>query len=200
MYTPAHFAVTDLPTLHAFVREHGFAVVISNVEGVPFATHLPLMLEVTEDGDRLIGHLARNNPHWQAWQNSAALLIIFSGPHAFVSPTWYAGGVAVPTWNYMAVHAYGTARVLDNPAAALAALVEKYEPAPVPATIMPPEFVEKLSAHIVAFEITVTRWEGKFKLSQNRSAADQAGVVQQLEALGEAALAAAMRQAAAGNS
>lgn len=192
MYIPSHFSVTDHQSIHDFVRAHAFATVISTVDGMPCASHVPLVLQTSVEGDRLLGHVARANPHWQAWASDQQLLVIFHGPHSYVSPTWYASGPAVPTWNYMAVHATGTVSLLDDPAATLAALVGSYEAAPLPAELMPPAFVDKLSAHIVAFEIRVEQWEGKFKLSQNRPAVDQAQVARALIARGEAELAQAM--------
>lgn len=195
MYIPSHFSVTETQSIHDFVRAHAFATVISTVDGMPYASHVPLVLHTGADGDRLQGHVARINPHWQAWSDDAQVLVIFRGPHGYVSPTWYAAGPAVPTWNYMAVHATGTVSLLDDPASTLAALIGSYEAAPLSAELMPPAYVEKLSAHIVAFEIRVDRWEGKSKLSQNRPQVDQAKVARALAARGEAELAHAMQTA-----
>jgi transcriptional regulator len=193
MYTPNHFAVTDPQAVHDFVRANGFATLISVIDGVPFASHVPLLLRSDAAGDHLCGHVARANPHWQHWADGAPVLAVFHGAHGYISPAWYAKGPAVPTWNYQAVHATGTIRLVDDPAATLAALAGFYEPVGIAAEIMPAEYVSKLSDYIVAFELDVAQWEGKFKLSQNRPRADQDGVVQALHALGEAELAEAMQ-------
>ena len=119
MYIPKSFQVTDPEVLAAFIRAHSFATLVSAVDGTPFATHLPLLL----DQGTLLGHVARANPHWQAFDGQREALAIFHGPHAYISPTWYATGPAVPTWNYAAVHVYGAPRLIEGEA--LAALVDR---------------------------------------------------------------------------
>lgn len=182
MYVPKSFAVTDPAALAAFIRAHSFATLISTVDGTPFATHLPLLLE----GDRLLGHLARANPHWRAFDGQQQALAVFHGPHAYISPTWYAATPAVPTWNYAAVHVYGVPRLVveeDRLAQLVDRLVATYEAGqPQPwSGELPPEYREKLLAAIVGFELEIGRIEGKFKLGQNRSRADQLGVLGRLK-------------------
>src|ERR687890_349960 len=108
MYIPEHFREGRIEVLHDFVRRYSFGTLVSQVEGEPFATHIPFLL----DGGRgpngtLRAHVARANPHWRGLRGDTTALVMFQGPHAYVSPSWYATPVAVPTWNYSAVHAYG---------------------------------------------------------------------------------------------
>lgn len=182
MYIPKSFQITDPEVLAAFIRAHSFATLISAVDGAPFATHLPLLL----DQGRLLGHVARANPHWQAFDGQRQALAIFHGPHAYVSPTWYATSPAVPTWNYAAVHVYGTARLVEGDALAalvdrLVATYEATQPQPWSGEL-PAEYQAKLLQAIVGFELEIERIEGKFKLGQNRSREDQLGVLGRLEA------------------
>ena len=192
MYTPRHFREDDPGILRAVMRENSFATLVSLDGGELTATHLPLLL----DEDRgahgtLIGHVARANPQWRGFAGSD-VLAIFQGPHAYVSPSWYEDRAAnVPTWNYVAVHAYGVPRLVENDAAVarlLAATAGTYEAAQ-PAPWSPAEFdAEKYAAMrrgVVAFEIPISRIEGKRKLSQNKSEADRAGVVAALADSGD---------------
>ncbi|WP_293933579.1 FMN-binding negative transcriptional regulator [Iodobacter sp.] len=179
MYTPAAFAVDDVETLHGFIHDYGFATLISQVDGKAFASHLPLTLIAKEQ--KLVGHIARANPHWQAWQNNAQVLAIFQGPHGYISHRYYPCGPQVPTWNYSAVHVTGQIQLLDNPAQALATLVSQYEGEPYARPdIMPAEFIQRLQAAIVSFEIKIESLSGKFKLSQNKSHAEQDRIIQAL--------------------
>lgn len=182
MYIPASFAEQDRETLYAFIRQHAFGALVTVENGVPVASHIPFLLDA-ERGEHgtLVGHLARANPQWRAFAGEA--LVIFAGPHGYVSPRWYAGGPNVPTWNYAVVHAYGAPRIVEEAGAlrrVLARLIEVYEagrPQPWCIDEVPPELLDKLLGAIVAFEIPVSRLEGKFKLNQNKTAADRAGVV-----------------------
>ena len=186
MYIPKPFQVTDPEVLAAFIRAHSFATLISAVDGAPFATHLPLLLDQgAAPQGRLLGHVARANPHWQAFDGQREALAIFHGPHAYISPTWYTATPAVPTWNYAAVHVYGAPRLIEGEAQ-LAALVDRlvatYEAAqPKPwSGELPADYKAKLLQAIVGFEMEIVRIEGKFKLGQGRSREDQLGVLGQL--------------------
>ncbi len=170
----------------ALLHEHSFATLVSHGDAGLFASHLP-MLFWPERGPHgvLAGHLARANPHWQQFGADREVLAIFQGPHAFISPGWYQTKLAVPTWNYVAVHAYGTPRLLTDDsevAELLRATIEKYEsPRPAPwRDELPADFKAGQVKAIVGFEIQVTRLEAKFKLSQNRRPEDAAGVIQAL--------------------
>ncbi len=173
MYTPAHFQIDDRDTLHAFMRQHSFATIVSSDGNVPQATHMPVLLNPTQGPHGcLLSHMARANPQWRHFSD-AEVLVIFTGPHAYISPAWYVTEPAVPTWNYTAVHAYGIPRIVtqhDRFAQMLHDLVEFYE-AERPNRwhgTLPAEFRDGLMKGIVGIEIEITRLEGKFKLSQNR--------------------------------
>ncbi len=172
MYVPAHFAEHDRDTLHAFIQAHSFGLLISTVAGEPFPSHLPFLLE-RQCGPHgtLVGHMAKANSQWQELDGQTALAI-FSGPHAYISPTWYEAEQVVPTWNYTAVHAYGNVHVIHDRDALLTivqASVSFYEAAfPQPWKIPADDvFVDRLLKQIVGFRIEIERLEGKFKLNQN---------------------------------
>lgn len=155
------------------------------------ASHLPFLLQ-SEAGAPgvLLGHMARANPQWHDFQSGAEVLVLFQGPHGYISPSWYESVEAVPTWNYEAVHAYGVPHLIEDPATVrslLDALVSEYEagqPVPWSTRQISDELVTKLQRAIVGFEIRITRLEGKRKLSQNRPAADQRGVLTGLRSTG----------------
>jgi transcriptional regulator len=188
MYTPRHYEEQDPERLLALMRRYGFATLVTAGEdGVPFATHLPLLAGRGEDGTvRLTGHMARANPQWRSFAEARDVLAIFHGPHGYVSPTWYTRAPEVPTWNYAVVHAYGRARILESPDAVLdvlrasAALYEAGNPEPWKPE-RAGEFVHRLMSGIVAFELRVTRLEGKAKLSQNKDAENRRSVISHLE-------------------
>jgi transcriptional regulator len=187
MYLPKAFQVSDPQVLGDFIDSHSFATLISVVEGQPFATHLPLLFDRTRSAHgALLGHIARANPQWRAFDGIQPALAIFQGPHAYVSPSWYATSPAVPTWNYTAVHVYGAPRVIEDAEAfsdLLDRLIAFYEagmPKPWPG-ILPADFRANLMKGIVGFVMPVERIEGKFKISQNRPRHDQRGVVDHLE-------------------
>ena len=186
MYTPAHFQIDDRDTLNAFIRQHSFATIISHDGQIPHATHMPVLLNPTQGSHgTLLSHMARANPQWQHF-TGAEVLVIFTGPHAYISPAWYVTEPAVPTWNYTAVHAYGIPRLVtqhDRFAQMLHDLVEFYE-AERPNRwhgTLPTEFRDGLMKGIVGIEIEITRLEGKFKLSQNRPQ-DAPGIITALGA------------------
>jgi len=186
MYIPDAFAETGLDRLHGLIEAYDFAMLITNGEPAPFVSHLPFVLDrANGPNGTLQAHMARRNPHWQSFDGEA--LVVFHGPHSYVSPTWYEPEApAVPTWNYAVVHAYGTPRIIDDPQEIRAhqeRLVATNEAGRSPSWDMagqPPAYIEGMLKGIVGFEIPITRLEGKFKLSQNRSATDQRNVAQAL--------------------
>lgn len=208
MYVPKHFEGPDDAWCHALIRRESFALVISTGgDGAPFATHLPLLLDA-ERGPHgtLLGHVARANPHARLLDVGGPTLAVFHGPHAYVSPGWYAVHPSVPTWNYVAVHAYGRPALIEEPArvtALLDRLVTTYEAGsatPWRFDSLAADYVDGMLRGIVAFELPIERLEGKAKLSQNRGAEDRAGAIRGLEATGDAlaaATAALMRDAPA---
>ncbi|WP_435007746.1 FMN-binding negative transcriptional regulator [Tundrisphaera lichenicola] len=171
MYVPSAFAERDTARLHDFIRRESFAILTSNDGRSLTASHLPLILEA-EVGElgQLFGHMARANPQWRRVEGE--VMAVFSGPHAYISPTWYEEGGTVPTWNYVAVHAYGRFRVVEDRADLLEILrksvgvYENSRPEPWSFDESAPH-VEGLLKAIVGFRIELTRLEGKWKLSQN---------------------------------
>jgi transcriptional regulator len=200
VYVPQHFSVDDLTHLHEVIRRNGFGVATSMVDGRLMATHLPFMID-PDRGARgtLLAHMARANPHWRGFNGKSEVLVVFSGPHGYISPRWYeAKGPAVPTWNYVAVHAYGVPVVRDDVAESrahlgqLASIYEAGRARPWHIDDEPKDFIDKMVPGVVAFEIPIARLEGKAKLSQNRPAEERVRVIAALRAEGETALADAM--------
>jgi len=191
MYTPSHFSEPDTAKLHSFVREHSFGTLVSQVNGAPFATHIPFTLDANKgEYGTLYCHVARANKHWSALRDDNQSLIIFRGPHAYISPTWYKTE-GVPTWNYTAVHAYGKVRIVearDELITLLESLVHINEAANGTNYKLDPnapEVAQRL-AHIVGMEIPIEALSGKFKLSQNRPREDHNPVIERLRARGDA--------------
>ncbi|MBF8160393.1 FMN-binding negative transcriptional regulator [Ectopseudomonas hydrolytica] len=187
MYCPAAFRQDDLPTLHAQIHASGLAIVTSSGAQGLQASHLPLLLEPGEgEFGTLYGHFARANGHWRDLAAGAEALVVFSGADAYVHPGWYVAkaehGKVVPTWNYIAVHAWGQAEVFDEPERLLelvSRLSERHEqgrPQPWAVSDAPRDYIDSMLRAIVGFALPIRRLEGKWKLSQNRSSNDQAGV------------------------
>lgn len=179
MYVPPSFKINEPKKLIAFMHDHSFAALVSNQAGVPVASHLPLRCFADDDNRiTLVGHMARANPQWKQFDGENELLIIFQGPHSYISPTWYSDPPSVPTWNYTAIHAYGTPTIIsdnDRVVALLAETVEFYEQGfdSSSSDELPANERAELIKAIVAFEIKVTRIEGMYKLGQNRSDEDR---------------------------
>ncbi|ATH79811.1 transcriptional regulator [Ectopseudomonas mendocina] len=187
MYCPAAFRQDDLPSLHAQIHASGLAIVTSSGAQRLQASHLPLLLEPGEgEFGTLYGHFARANGHWRDLAAGAEALVVFSGADAYVHPGWYPAkaehGKVVPTWNYIAVHAWGQAEVFDEPERLLelvSRLSERHEqgrPQPWAVSDAPRDYIDSMLRAIVGFALPIRRLEGKWKLSQNRSSNDQAGV------------------------
>jgi len=198
MYLPPHFVEDRVPVLREFIGRHGFATLVSAGPHGLIASHLPMLLDPEPAPyGTLRGHVARANPHWRDPSPDVEALAIFTGAQGYVSPNWYATkretGKVVPTWNYVAVHAYGPLRFFDDSDrlhALVAALTDKYEagsPQPWAVGDAPPDFIRTQLKGIVGIEIPITRLDGKWKLSQNRPAADRQGVVRGLRAAGDSA-------------
>ena len=186
MYIPDAFAETDRDRLHDLIEVYDFALLITPGDPMPMVSHLPFVLDRTAGPKgTLQAHMARGNPQWQSFAGEA--LVVFRGPHSYVSPTWYAPDApAVPTWNYAVIEAYGTPRIVDDAHVLRAQqerLVAAHEAGRAPPWNMesqPPAYIEGMLKGIVGFEIPIDRLEGKFKLSQNRTVADQRRVAQAL--------------------
>lgn len=187
IHIPKHFAEHDLARLHALIRTDSFATLISAAQDEIQVSHLPFLLD--SGRNVLRAHMARGNPHWQSFSSGSEVLVVFHGPHHYVSPAWYVSHPSVPTWNYAVVHVRGRPRLIEDHQQLeqlVRALVEHHEaPSPAPWSMdLPPDYQQKMISGIVGFEIEITGLEGKFKLSQNRPATDRPRVADALEKIG----------------
>ena len=195
MYTPENFKVSDLQTMHADMERWNFATLITpDTEGDLQVTHLPLLLK--RDAGRLgmlAGHMAKANAHWHAFNTTRESLAIFHGPHAYISPRWYSADQAVPTWNYVVVHAFGLPRLVQGTESMQAHLMQliQLQEGTGSSSWRPEKFSQETYAAllkaIVCFEMPISRIEGKAKLGQNRSRDDIVGLIQGLRATDGAA-------------
>ena len=191
MYVPAHFKEDRIPVLHDAIRKYGFGTLVTSSEQELEASHLPLLLDPEPAPlGTVLGHLARANPQWQRVKPGIEALAIFLGPDAYITPSWYEtkrqNGKVVPTWNYLAIHAYGMLSFFDD-ADELRAHVSKMtdtheasRDAPWAVTDAPATFVDGMLRAIVGFRLRITRLEGKWKMSQNRPQQDVPGVIEGL--------------------
>lgn len=182
MYIPEFNRQEDRSATVAFMRANPFAILVSTADGIPFATHLPLLVD--EAGDEIVvrGHMAKANPHWKSMQAGEESLVIFHGPHAYISPTLYEIRESVPTWNYAAVHVYGEPALFSDEAGLLDTLhqmIHTFESSYMAQwSELSDHYRSQMMKHIVGFEIRAKRLEAKFKLSQNRTKGEQARVIQ----------------------
>jgi transcriptional regulator len=192
VYLPPAFTETRPEVLIAHIERFDFALLISHGAHGMVASHVPFLIERQGDDLHLQGHLARPNPQVADLAAGGEVLTIFSGPHAYVSPRWYASGPAVPTWNYADVHAYGVPQLIDDAAwlrRFLHQLAQRHEAGsemPWRMEDQPAVYMAGMLKGIIGFDIRVARLEGKFKLSQNRPAADRPRIIAALEAGGDA--------------
>ena len=187
VYLPRAFTETRPEVLVAHIEQHDFALLVSNgAEGLT-ASHIPIVADRDGGELHLLGHLARPNPQVEDLARGGEVLAIFSGPHGYISPRWYSTGPAVPTWNYVDVHAYGPVRLVEDGdwlRRLLGRLSDGHEagsPAPWRMQDLPEPYLSGMLAGIIGFDIAVTRLEGKYKLSQNRPAVDRSRVIAALE-------------------
>jgi transcriptional regulator len=191
VYLPPAFTETRPAVLVAHIERHDFGLLLSHGTAGLVASHIPFLVERRDEELHLLGHLARPNPQVEDLGQDGEVLAIFSGPHAYISPRWYAGGPSVPTWNYVDVHAYGTVRLIKDDdwlRGLLRRLSERHEagsPAPWRIEDLPEAYLEGMVKGIIGLDIAVSRLEGKFKLSQNRPAADRPRVIAALEQGGD---------------
>jgi transcriptional regulator len=194
MYIPRAFEEERLPVLHELIRSQPFCSLVTMGASGLFASHLPMVLHGDQGSFGVLhGHLSRANTHWHDFNPGVEALAIFSGAHHYISPSWYPEksehGKVVPTWNYAVVHAYGYLRAVEKSdwlSTHLQELTNQQESAsPVPwkVTDAPADFIASLLKGIVGLELTITRLEGKWKASQNRSERDRRGVIGALEDL-----------------
>jgi transcriptional regulator len=184
VYIPEFNRQEDRAATIAFMRANPFAILVSNANGIPFATHLPLLVD--EAGDQLViqGHMASANAHWKSMKEGEESLVIFHGPHAYISPSLYEIRESVPTWNYAAVHVYGEPTLFsDEPGLkeTLHRMINTFDSSYMTQwSDLSDEYRSRMMKHIVGFEIKAKRLEAKFKLSQNRTKGEQARVIQSL--------------------
>jgi transcriptional regulator len=184
MYSPSYNQLEDRAELLAFMRANSFAVLVTGTGGTLHASHLPVMIHQHGKDIVIDTHMAKNNPQWREFFDDEVMLV-FAGPHAYVSPRWYEERERVPTWNYAAVHAYGTPRVVEDRKQKYESqrrLVEALDPKWLPQFDgLRQEYVDRMLEGIVNFQIAVTRLETRWKLSQNRSRREQELIAAQLE-------------------
>jgi len=182
MYIPSHFQIEKEEVLYDIIEKNSFATLVSGHNGVPFATHLPLIMD--KDKKCLYGHFARPNPQWQDIKDQN-VLAIFQGPHCYISPSWYETKTAVPTWNYVSVHVYGLVKFIgaEELMNSLHDMVLIYEQPNSSYQLdqVDANFIEGMTKGIVGFKINIDKMEGKAKLSQNHSTQRQELVIQRLE-------------------
>ncbi|MCY7784524.1 MULTISPECIES: FMN-binding negative transcriptional regulator [unclassified Bacillus (in: firmicutes)] len=184
MYIPRYFKITNVDEIWEFVQENAFGTIVTTNQGKPIATHLPLQLIREGDTYYITGHIAYGNPQWRTFETCENVLVMFQGPHAYISSSWYKQE-NVPTWNYQAVHVYGTASTLNEEELKqdLAMLLQKYEKHrenPVLWDTLSPQLLEKELKGIVGFKIKVQEVQAANKLSQNRKDEDYQNIVSKL--------------------
>jgi transcriptional regulator len=184
MYIPKHFEEIDRKKLVEFMRKYNFATLVNTAKKRYWATHLPFL--IFEEGDVVIlrAHMAKANPQWVSFKKGEEVLVIFQQPHSYISPSLYENKVSVPTWNYIAVHAYGVPEILSSDERKINLLQETFkafdESYKKQWDDLPEDYKNDLLSGIVAFEIKVTNLEGKYKLSQNRTEGDRERIIEHL--------------------
>jgi transcriptional regulator len=182
VYIPEFNRQEDRAAALGFMRANPFAILVSTIDQAPFATHLPLLIDEAGDGLVVRGHMAKANPHWKSMQGES--LVIFHGPHAYISPSLYEIRESVPTWNYAAVHVYGEPSLFSDEEGLkeiLHRMIHTFEASYMAQwSELSEQYKSRMMKHIVGFEIKVKRLEAKYKLSQNRTKGEQARVIQSL--------------------
>jgi len=188
MYIPKYFKVTNVDEIWDFVQKHSFGTMVTTEQGKPIATHLPLELNKKGDDCYITGHLAYGNPQWRTFETCGDALVMFQGPNAYISSSWYSHE-NVPTWNYQAVHMYGKASILEKEELIeqLTAMLEKYEKHrenPILWDKLSPQLLESELKGIVGFKMKVGEIQAAYKLSQNRNETDYANIIDKLQTEG----------------
>ncbi|ULT59295.1 FMN-binding negative transcriptional regulator [Neobacillus drentensis] len=185
MYIPNYFKVTNRDEIWDFVQKNAFGTIVTTEQGRPIATHVPLGLNKQGDDYYITGHMAYGNPQWRTFETCEDVLVMFQGPHAYISSSWYSHE-NVPTWNYQAIHLYGKATILtrDELIEELTGMLEKYEhnrENPVLWDKLSSELVENQLQGIVGFKIKVEEVQAAYKLSQNRNETDYTTIIESLQ-------------------
>jgi transcriptional regulator len=185
MYLPKYYEVNDRAKLFDFMKSNSFAILFSHTGEEPMASHLPFIIDETgEEKGLILGHMAKANRQWR-YADGQQVMVVFHGPHTYVSPTWYQEEDAVPTWNYTAVHATGTFKATEEPAvmedmvARLTAQHEASQPQPWQMDFST-DYASQMMKRVVAFQIGITSIQGKWKLNQNQSDARRERVAAKL--------------------
>ncbi|RNB81242.1 FMN-binding negative transcriptional regulator [Brevibacillus fluminis] len=185
MFIPKPYRQNDQQKLLTFMRAYPFATIVTGGGSNPLATHLPFIVERENDEVKLVSHMALANPQWKALRDQEEVLVIFQGPHAYITPAFYNTPLGVPTWNYASVHAYGTPVIRSGTEGVVQTLlktISAFEPGyQTQWENIPSEYAGKLMGELVAFEIRVTSLEGAFKLSQDKTVAVQERIASWLE-------------------
>ncbi|PFN82872.1 protease [Bacillus sp. AFS076308] len=185
MYIPKYFKVTNVDEIWDFVQKNSFGTIVTTEQGKPIATHLPLVLTKKGDDYYITGHMAFGNPQWRTFETCEDVLVMFQGPNAYISSSWYSHE-NVPTWNYQAIHMYGKASILekDELIEELTGMLEIYEhnrENPVLWDKLSPELLENQLEGIVGFKIKVEEIQAAYKLSQNRNETDYISIIDKLQ-------------------
>ncbi|CAG9609399.1 FMN-binding negative transcriptional regulator [Pseudoneobacillus rhizosphaerae] len=185
MYIPKYFKVTDMNEVNEFIQANSFGTIVTTKQGKPIATHIPLGFRKIGDEYYITGHMAYGNPQWRTFETCESALVMYQGPHAYISSSWY-GHENVPTWNYQAVHVYGKPIILEEEELKqdLTILLEKYEKhreKPILWDKLSPQLLESELKGIVGFKIKVQEIQAAYKLSQNRNEEDYHNIINQLQ-------------------
>jgi transcriptional regulator len=184
LYTPRHYKNRDIEEVKEFISQNSFGILVNSFDGRPWGTHIPLELDKDESGaDILVGHVAKANPQWKHFDKNGQVLCIFNGPHSYISSSWYKDE-EVPTWNYIAVHVYGSIQILSEPEvlASMHQLVDRYEKdseQPIDLHRLSSETMQQIKG-VVGFKIVIEDIQATYKLSQGREA-DHASIIGQLQ-------------------
>ncbi|MDN5389456.1 MULTISPECIES: FMN-binding negative transcriptional regulator [Bacillus] len=189
MYIPKYFKVENVDEVLDIVQKNSFGTIVTTEQGKPIATHLPLGFNKKGDDYYITGHVAYGNPQWRTFETCQDVLVMFQGPHAYISSSWY-GHEEVPTWNYQAVHIYGQASILerDELIEELTVMMEKYEKHrehPILWANLSPQLLENQLKAIVGFKVRVEDIQAAYKLSQNRNDTDYMNIIDQLQNEGD---------------
>lgn len=183
MYVPKHFELGNQAAQMDLIRQNSFATLVTGANGTMTATHLPLLLENDASTPTLVGHMARMNDQWRQFDEKIETMAVFQGPHAYISPNWYATPNRVPTWNYTAVHVYGMPQIIDDPEQVIGVLEQMVSTFESDATgnwsmdTLEPKAVTAMMRGIVTFRIPIQRLDAKHKLSQDKTDLDIAGAI-----------------------
>jgi transcriptional regulator len=197
MYTPKYHSLNDVETMRTHIAEHPLGAWVCNAQNQLIANHIPFVLEMQTGGHgRLLGHVSRANPVWRDLGGGSPSVVMFTGAHAYITPSWYPGkhlhGKVVPTWNYVTVHAHGVGRAIEDPDWTLDVInrltdaQESKGLQPWKVSDAPSEYIEKMLRAVVGIEITVERLEGRLKVSQDEDDQDRLGTVEGLRRSGNA--------------